>query len=351
VYESINTHADGEGGTAVNWLVNKTTESQWRISIGTGGDTPLWFVISDSPISDFAPFTASGVPSVGTATVTYGPTSHSTASGSAGMETDGGSIGLYSEYNDFDDDKELQWAWVSLIKPLSGNDTDDRLLSFETADGVGYYWSQTAESVFNALWTGTTALDLDFTALEDKVHNVMNFSDIAANDSWLTVDGITVDSQINAATLNAIDPVKATLGSRNDAAADFYNGVYAGQFRLDLTGVTADEAFKTGLASAINTAALASNYNAHAIARAVADYNQDGQITGVYYALNELSSGDASDYYLLAYDLQSQTAITQGFYGLVSPSGVTGTVLVPGGGYRGRYGGTYRGRYRGVGRY
>ncbi|GAG26826.1 unnamed protein product, partial [marine sediment metagenome] len=81
---------------------------------------------------------------------------------------------------------------------------------------------------------------------------------------------------------------------------------------------------------AMTAAGVSSNQNAHAIAKAAADYNATGQITGVYYALNESGSGDASSYYLLAYDIETQTAITQGFYGLTSVSGVTGTQIVIG---------------------
>jgi len=195
----------------------------------------------------------------------------------------------------------------------------------ETADGVGYFWAQTGAGTFNTSWSGTTAIDLDGSASEGTIHSVMNISDIAANDSCLTVDGADADSQADAATLNAVDPVNITLGARTDALADQYAGVYGPQFYLDLTGTTVNAALKNGLMAAINTAAIQSGYDANVIAATI--YNYDNKIRGYYWPLNEIVSGGASGYYLLARSINGLQEQTADFYGLVSPSGVSGTTI------------------------
>ena len=99
---------------------------------------------------------------------------------------------------------------------------------------------------------------------------------------------------------------------------------------MDLSSVaTVDESFATGLGQAINNASNANNYNATSIANAI--YNYDNNIAGVYWPLNEINSGDGSDYYLLARDITDDSEYTDEFYGLVSASGVTGTILVSSG--------------------
>ncbi len=348
VYISVGTHADGIGGVDVNYYVRQRVgNNSWYVTATNPltQDIPLnarWLSQGGSTLVDDYP--VAGVISTGIATVTNGPTDHTIASSSPALETDGtaGRVFLNGAFDTANDIRETQWALVSIFKPLPDNDNTDRLISFETSDGVGYYWSQTATNTFNATWTGTTAVDLDFTASENNVHSLMNVSDIAANDSWFTVDGQLADSQTDAATLDAVDTVKFVLGSRADTGADFYNGVYAGQYQLDLTSVvTVDTAWITGLAQAINSAGT----EATAIANAI--FNYDNNIAGFYWPLNELDFGDASDYYLLARDITDNTEQTSSFYGLVSPAGVTGT-SIGGGGYRGRIndGGRYQGTYR-----
>ena len=323
-YTSVGTHPDGAGGSAETWDLWWDNTTDWIISpaAGTKGSNH-WKLTAASPIGTF---TVVG-DVTGTGEVTCGPTDHSTATGSPGLETDGASesrITLYGDYNMANTDRETQWALVSIIKPLAGNANTDRIISLETADGVGYYWTQTGTGTFNSTWSGTTAIDLDGTASENTVHNIMNISDIAANDSWLTVDGVTVDSQADAATLNAVDPVTIVLGARADADADEYAGVYGPQFYLDLTGVTVNAAYKTALASAINNAAKDSNYNAVTIANAI--YNYDNNIAGYYWLLNEAITGNASSYYGLGYNITNDTQ-ADGFYLLTSPTGVTGISL------------------------
>jgi len=320
-YTSVGTHPDGAGGSAETWDLWWDNTTDWIISpaAGTKGSNH-WKLTAASPIGTF---TVVG-DVTGTGEVTYGPTDHSTATGSPGLETDGASesrITLYGDYNMANTDRETQWALVSIIKPLAGNANTDRIISLETADGVGYYWTQTGTGTFNSTWSGTTAIDLDGTASENTVHNIMNISDIAANDSWLTVDGVTVDSQADAATLNAVDPVTIVLGARADADADQYAGVYGPQFYLDLTAATITATYKTELAAAIEAAATSSNNNAEAIRAAIVAY--DANIDLVGWALNEAVSGDVGSFYLLAFD-KDGNQITSGSYALVSPTGVTG---------------------------
>ena len=237
------------------------------------------------------------------------------------METDGANdtrIKLFTSYDYGNTLRETQWAFISIFKPLAGNANTDRIISMETADGVGYYWTQTGTGTHNVAWSGTTPIDLDGTAVEGTLHNIINVSDIAANDSWLTVDGADADLQADAATLDVIDAIAIALGARLDADDDGYAGVYGAQYFLDLTGTTVDVAFKTGLSQAINNAA----YNAADIASAIRSY--DSNIVGVYWALNELLTGDASDHYILAKDLTGIEQTSE-FYGFVSSSGVVGT--------------------------
>lgn len=340
VYKSVGTHALGDSGADVPWYLRQ------RISNGK------WYITTVSPNTDPTPtgsrwivsfgfigsYVGASGTETGTAIVTNGPTDHSIASGSPALKTNGGRIFLNGTFNNINDIRETQWAYVSIITPLSGNDSTDRLISFETADGVGYYWNQTAANTFNATWTGTTAVDLDFTAAENTVHSLMNVSDIAANDSWFTVDGQVTDSQTDAATLDAVSTVTLVLGGRADSAADLYNGVYGPQYFLDLTSVaTVDTAWITGLAQVINSAGT----EATAIANAIFTY--DNNIAGHYWPLNEPSAGDVSNYYGLGYDITDDTQ-ADGFYILVSPAGVTGADLGVGGGYRGRYEDDYRDR-------
>ena len=211
---------------------------------------------------------------------------------------------------------------------MSGNDDGDRLISSETANDTGYYWQQNTAGSNNISWTGSPQLDINFSATENVLHNVLHLSDIADNDSWVTVDGVDADTQADAASLVPADSTTVTLGARTDANADQYAGIYGGQFYLDLTGVTADVTFKSALQIVINNAARNSNYNPHTIARAIIAFNSD--IGGFYYALTELNAGDASSYYLLAYRMDG-VVMTSDSYGLVSPSGVTGTVITVGG--------------------
>lgn len=327
-YTSLRTHADGAGGAAQEWDLWWDGSTDWIISpdAGTKG-SDHWKRTNANPIGDF--IIVGNV--TGIATVTNGPTDHSVPSqgGTAGLLTDGatGFVGLCTSYDYLSSIRETQWAVVSILKPFSGNDNTDRLISFETADNTGYFWTQAGVGAYNSKWTGTTSIDLNITGQsEDFIHSIGNASDVAVNDSWFGIDGVISDSQINAATLNNIDPINFVLGARADAGADYFNAQYGGQFILDLTSViTVDASWVLGLLQGIDNAAIRGLYDPDLIAAAIFTY--DNNIDGFYFPINELASGDVSDYYLLAKDLPTQTEQTESFYGLVSPSGVEGVVI------------------------
>jgi hypothetical protein len=193
-----------------------------------------------------------------------------------------------------------------------------------------------AQDTVGTSYEGTDTLALTGTQEQGELHNTVITADIGATTGWLMIDGVLADTD-TADGLDAGDSTLLRVGAAARDASQKTLGSFGFTAILDFSAVTdtIDATWSTDLSIAINTAALSSNYNAHSIAAAIFDY--DNNITGTYYALNELSSGDASNCYLLAYDIATQTAITQGFYGLTSTSGVTGTILVPGAGI-GMYG-------------
>jgi hypothetical protein len=351
VYKSTNTHANGFGGADANYHIWSRPAAPFQLlSVEAGIFTaPAWFSVTGDLIGDYN--VASGA--IGTATTTYGPVNHSEASGSAGLETDGNDmvfVDCKTRHGYINGLRDGKFGIVSVFEVSSDTGTGDRVVSAETSTGTGLYYTKTLTAT-GTVWSGTNSLNSIIVAPDDTLNNTLVTADLSISKGYGNVNGILTGSDTNTSGLVAVDATKLRLGGRaNDV---FGNSIakYGFTAVLDLTNVaTVDAAWSTGLSIAINAV---TSYDPHAIAAAI--YNYDNNITGHYYALNELSSGDGSNYYLLAYDIQTQTAITQGVYGLTSPSGVTGTVLVPapstGGGYRGRYQGLYRARYNGVGRY
>jgi hypothetical protein len=365
VYVSDNTHADGSGGTDVNYYVFFTTTGggTWKISrtsplVNSTGNVPIWVGSTSGVISDYNPRLA-GIPSVGTATTTFGPTDHSEETGSAGFETDGvtGFIDLKTLYDGLNDLRGGKFGIVSIYNDLGGNAMGDALYSSETGQNAALKYSvDTVEGQVNNFWFGTDSYAfIDEPSAIETLHNTIIIVDaVDLTEASMFIDGALLNRDSVVSGLNAALSTRIRLGANSYAESNLVVAEFGDYAIIDLSAIITGDwvAWQLGLSQAINAV---TSYDPHDIAAAINAY--DSNITGSYYALNELASGDASDYYLLAYDIETQTAITQGVYGLVSPSGVTGTVLVEPpppvtgeGGYRARYGGEYRSRYNGGGR-
>jgi hypothetical protein len=335
VYISVDEHADGAGSNADWYVRSRQSNDKWYLTTTSPetADVPSgsrWVQVTGL-IGDYNPVF---LPAIGTATVTFGPTDHSQSSSSAGLETDGvaGFIDLKTSFDFLNDMRDGKFGIVSVFEVDSDAQNSARILSGETALNTGYRSVRgTSANIYQERWSGTAEYsNLTQTVSEDNLHNTITTFDIGSTNAWFSIDGEFKQEDSDVSGLDPSMSVKFRLGAAAHTEALHAKAKFGFTSILDFTNVTTvDESWSTELSEAINTAALSSNYNAHSIAASI--FNYDNNISGVYYALNELSSGDASNCYLLAYDIATQTAITQGVYGLTSTSGVTGTQLVPGG--------------------
>lgn len=362
VYKSVNTHADGAGGADVNYYVRQRANDD------------LWYVTQTSPLTADLPVSPkwsnatlissytpdAGPPAaIGTATTTFGPTNHSIATGSPGLETDGsaGFIDLKTSFDYLNGLRGGKFAIISVHEVFSSNSDFARIYSMKPSgtNAVETSTGGTADT-FSYQWSGTLNSTLSSTSIaDDGIHNVCAVTNITTTDSWLDIDGVHKATDLTTDGLNAAQCTLMRLAARADTAGNKTKAKFAFTAILNLSGITTvDQTFSTELSQAINTAALASNYDATAIANAINTYCDSVAgtgCTGVYWPLNEANSGDASSFYLLARDITDDGEFSDLFYGLVSPSGVEGVSIVTGGGYRGRLGGIFRPRYSGQGRY
>ena len=197
-------------------------------------------------------------------------------------------------------------------------------------DAGAFRMAKIASDTLGAFWEGTNKLEtFTLSAPEDTLLIYNQVSDVTNSNTFIAIGDGPVSTLNPVDGLDAIDAILLRLGEKTIGGSRSICE-FGFQAFLDYTNVitTMDATWTAGLCSAIKNAATASNYNAHAIAAAIVAYN--GDIAGYYYALDELSTGDASNMYLLAYDIQTGIAISQGVYGLTSPSGVTGTVITVG---------------------
>ena len=266
------------------------------------------------------------------------------------METDGiaGYIDLKTSYDYLNGLRAGKFGIVTVFNVDSDCADYARLLSNETSPNNAYRMirNTTADS-YSSLFGGTSALDGSFTSTENKIHNIATIINISTTNGWVSQDGVLVVTDPNVSGLNAGQNTLLRLGRTSYVASTYSKAKFGFTAILDFTDVTTvDATWSTELSEAINAAAIASNYDATAIANAI--YNYDNAIKGVYYPLNEASSGDTSSYYLLARDIQDDSVYTSEFYGLVSPSGVIEATVVTGGGrYSSGYRTNYRSRYNG----
>lgn len=332
-YTSAVAHADGSGGSET-WDLWWDGIDSWIISLeaGTLGDG-YWKRTDASPVG---PYFSNGAV-FGAPSGDYGPTDHSTATGSPGMETDGtaGYIDLKTPPDYINDLKANKLAVISVFNVDPTSVTDDRIFSNGTSGENALYslkFTNPGDVVIG--WELTISLQgSDIT--EGSIHN-MTFVSNAGTIATMNVDG---ELKATDSTVGLLNDGDATLLRLSSAAASV-TGLLKGKFGftaiLDLSDVTTvDAAFSTGLSDAINTAALANDYDATAIADAIVAYMLAYDDTwvilgspGVYWPLDEAGSGDTSDYYLLAKTFDSNAERTSDFYGLVSASGVTGASLV-----------------------
>lgn len=355
-YTSVNTHPDGTGGAPETWDLWWDDIDTWIISLaaGTKGSNH-WKLTATSPVGSF---TAVG-DVTGAAKVTFGPVDHTTSTGSPAILTDGdtGFGDLNTAFNMLNDLAiSGKFGIVSVFNNYANNTDNSRLISSETSNNISYRLSsRTAPDLTNTFWSGTNPISEVSPTVDGVIRNNLLVGELAVSeDVWIFEQGILVDSDT---TVNGLDAAISTL-LRLGATA--YNGTNLAKAKYGFTSIqnytnvtTVDASWSTGLSQAINTAALSSNYNPHSIAAGITAYINGIDANAadfVYYPLDEANSGDMSSYYLLAYD-EDGVPFTSEFYGLTSPSGVTGTELVPGGGrYQTGYRSTYRSRYNGGGR-
>jgi hypothetical protein len=251
------------------------------------------------------------------------------------METSGESGSFLDLLTDFDFLNNLRdgkFGIVSVFEVDSDTANFRKIFSTETSSGQGLPLRKSSPETYTSVYDGTDPFDVGaITITEDNIHSFVQIANLTTGDGWVLLDGNSMGSDASISGLVASQSTLMRLASNAYSEGAFAKAKFGFTAILDFTAVTdtIDATWSTDLSEAINNAAVSSNYNAHSIAAAIFAY--DNNISGVYYALNELSSGDASDCYLLAYDIATQTAITQGFYGLTSTSGVTGTRLVLGG--------------------
>jgi hypothetical protein len=331
-YTSTKAHPDGTGGTE-EWDLWWDGSTKWILSLVAGTEGPdNWQRTNASPIGSYLPAgTAAGA-----LVVTFGPTDHATSTGSPGLKTDGvaGFIDLKTSFDFLNDLRTGKFGIVSVFEVDSDSGSLKRILSTETENNVGYgiVTFNVANSVYDA-WSGTDPIQTAVASGVDDnaVHNLARVIDVVSSKAFLNVDGLLVSTDSVVSGLDATPNTLLRLGAlSSDSGASLNKAKLAFTSIQNYTNVTAvNEAWSEGLSQAMNAAALASNYNAHAIAAAAKTYINSvdtGAANFIYYALNELSSGNASNYYLLAYD-QDGVAQTSEFYGLVSASGVTGTSI------------------------
>jgi hypothetical protein len=263
------------------------------------------------------------------------------------METDGvsGYIDLKTSYDYLNGLRAGKFGILSVFEVDSSTENFRKVLSTETSSGQGLPIRKSSANTYTSVYAGTDPFDIGAIALaEGTIHNFLQIADIGNTSGWVALDGATVGEDTNVSGLVLSQSTLLRLGANAYSEGAFSKAKFGFTCIMNFSAVTTvDAAWSLGLSQAINTAALESNYNPHSIAAAIKAY--DANIVFVYYALDESNSGDVSNYYILAYD-QDGVQIESEFYGLVSPSGVTGTSLVLGGGYRGRYSGG--GRYQGV---
>jgi hypothetical protein len=350
VYRSLlDTHADGSGGTSDWHIWFDTSIDKYRITpdLAIVSQTARWASATPALIDSYPP----AANAVGTATTTYGPTDHSEETGSAGFETDASNsfIDCHTLYNALNGLSPAEFGVVTVFEVLA-TDSARRIWSAESLTSGDSPWTRfSGTPTIQTNWSGTSSIFVQSNPVPaEELHSFLQTFDASTIRTFSDGSAFATDTYSD---LNDGQPTFVRLGATADGPSSEIKAKFGFFALLDFTAVTAvDASWGLGLSQAINAV---TSFDPHEIAAAINTYDSD--ITGYYYALNELSSGDASDYYLLAYNIQDQTAITQGVYGLTSPSGVTGTVLVPvpvtGGGLRGRYQGLYRARYNGVGRY
>jgi len=327
-YTSTNTHPDGAGGAAQAWDLWWDGSTDWIISpaAGTKGSNH-WKLTAASAIGTF---TAVG-DVIGAGEVTYGPTDHSTATGSPGMKTDGiaGYIDLKTSYDYLNGLRAGKFGIVSVFEP-SIRAVSGKILSTRTTVNSSYYiQARTTADKARLVWGGTGPYDsLEQTLSDNNVHTVQSVFDIANTNAWTHFDGSLMSTDTDVSGLFSAQSTFIRLGARaDDGSLELTKAKFAFTAILDLSSVTTvDEDWSTGLSAAINTAAENSGYNAAEIAIAIHQYDPD--IVGYYWALNEINNGDASDYYLIARAIGTNIEQVADFYGLVSASGVNGTRLV-----------------------
>ena len=346
-YTSVGTHPDGAGGSAETWDLWWDNTTDWIISpaAGTKGSNH-WKLTAASPIGTF---TVVG-DVTGTGEVTYGPTDHSTATGSPAMKTNGitGYIDLHTSWNKLNDLRDGKFGIVSVYNVTSGNPNFNRVYTAEDgSDGYRNTLRDVSDTMLSE-WNGSTGFSSqNNTVTFDELHCYADIFDVVGSKVFTLANGDLLHTDSSVAGLAAGSSTTIRLGGAA-SGAHFTKAKFAFTAILDLTSVTTvNETWSTGLSAAINTAAENSNYNPHAIAAAMKAYiNLTGTADFVYYALDEAHSSNMSNNYGLAYD-QDGTAKTSDFYWMSSPSGVSAASLLGGGGYRPRYGPSgYRRRRR-----
>lgn len=335
VYKSVDTHADGAGGSDVNYYIfNRTSGNIWLINAGSplddgsSGTRPLWSK-TVSIIGDYTPSTSGAPIAIGIAAITYGPTDHSVPSqgGTAGLLTDG-SAGFINLSTSYDYLNSLRGGKFAILSILNTNSTlghaQARYHSAETLANMGYHF-RLAGSDAQLRFSGVQEAKLATPIQDRELFLTGSVYDAIVGDAYFFYNGsISKDT-----FASGFDLVPSTLLSLGQAAYSNTLRAYA-QYGftaiLDLTSVvTVDQSWAIGLSVAINNAATRDLCDPDLIAAAIFAYDSD--IDGFYFSINELASGDASDYYLLAKDIPTQTEQTESFYGLVSPSGVEGAVI------------------------
>ena len=282
----------------------------------------MWY--SNSLIGSSSPLGGTG-----TASVSYGPVDHSipTQSGTPGLKTDGtaGYVDLRTAYDYLNGLALDKFAIVSVVNTPTGNANLDRVISAETGDGAGFRWNLTASAdELIQQWSGTGPKSTTLAPTDDTLHAIVDVFDIANTNGYGAVDTDAVVTDATTSALAACNVSKVVLSKLASGAANIATANYGFTAILDLSGVTTvDATFTTNLAAAI---AGVTSFDPTLIAQAI--YGVDNGIDGIYYSLDEASKNvDASDYYLLAYDVPTQTAKTSEYYGLVSASGVEGVAI------------------------
>ena len=281
----------------------------------------MWY--SNSLIGSSSPLGGTG-----TASVSYGPVDHSipTQSGTAGLKTDGvsGCVDLRTAFGYLTGLKDSgQFAIVAIANIASGNGNWARLASAESVNNTGWRFMHTnAVNTLSSVWDGGA---VDTTLMtDDTLHSVVNSFDVTNENYYVAIDGTSDGEDLSGTITDVIQQSLIGLGHNPSTGSDKITANYGFTAILDLSGVTTvDATFTTNLAAAI---AGVTSFDPTLIAQAI--YGVDNGIDGIYYSLDEASKNvDASDYYLLAYDVTDQSAKTSGYYGLTSAAGVEGITI------------------------